>query len=146
VDDVRALVDAALFGFLADRRRALPDAEPLINEIERVARAGGKRLRPAFCIWAYRAGSGDDSEAIARAAGALELLHTFAPGLYGRILAPAFEAGNYGRRPIEPTAGHVLAPRPGGRTIDGGWRGHRRALARAFADAIRGALRGAFGR
>ena len=76
--DVRGLVERALFAFLEERRRALPDAEDLIAELERVARAGGKRLRPAFCVWGYRAGGGEDDEAIARAAASLELLHTFA--------------------------------------------------------------------
>jgi geranylgeranyl diphosphate synthase type I len=76
--DVRILVERALFAFLDDRRRALPDAEDLIAELVRVARAGGKRLRPAFCIWGYRAGGGADDDAIARAAASLELLHTFA--------------------------------------------------------------------
>ena len=56
----------------------LPDAEDLIAELERVARSGGKRLRPAFCVWGYRAGGGTDDDSIARAAASLELLHTFA--------------------------------------------------------------------
>jgi len=76
--DVRALVERALFAFLEERRRLLPDAEDLVAELERVARAGGKRLRPAFCVWGYRSGGGTDDEAIARAAASLELLHTFA--------------------------------------------------------------------
>jgi geranylgeranyl diphosphate synthase type I len=56
----------------------LPDAHDLLDELERVARAGGKRLRPAFCVWGYRAGGGTDDDAIARAGASLELLHTFA--------------------------------------------------------------------
>ena len=76
--DVRRLVERALFAFLDDRRRALPDAEDLLAELERVARSGGKRLRPAFCVWGYRAGGGRDDDSIARAAASLELLHTFA--------------------------------------------------------------------
>jgi geranylgeranyl diphosphate synthase type I len=76
--DVRALVERALYAFLEDRRRALPDADDLLAELQRVARAGGKRLRPAFCVWGYRAGGGTDDAAIARAAASLELLHTFA--------------------------------------------------------------------
>jgi geranylgeranyl diphosphate synthase type I len=77
-DDVRGLVERALYAFLEDRGRALPDAEDLMVELERVARSGGKRLRPAFCIWGYRAGGGTDNDSIARAAASLELLHTFA--------------------------------------------------------------------
>jgi geranylgeranyl diphosphate synthase type I len=44
--------------------------------------AGGKRIRPAFCYWGFRAAGGRDDgdigEAIVRAAAALELLHTMA--------------------------------------------------------------------
>jgi NAD(P)-dependent dehydrogenase (short-subunit alcohol dehydrogenase family) len=78
-----------------------------------------------------------------RAGRALELLHSFAPDLYGRILPAAFEAGNYGQRPMEPTAGEVLAPGKAERRVDGGWRRHgRRDLVRALADALKGAARG----
>jgi len=77
-DDLVASVDRALFGFLAERAVALPDDAALLAEIDRVVRAGGKRLRPAFCVWGYRAGGGTDQTAIARAAASLELLHTFA--------------------------------------------------------------------
>jgi NAD(P)-dependent dehydrogenase (short-subunit alcohol dehydrogenase family) len=78
-----------------------------------------------------------------RAGHALELLHSFAPDLYGRILPAAFEAGNYGRRPLAPTAGQVLAAEPGDRRVEGGWRRHgRRQLVGALVDALRGAARG----
>ena len=77
-DGVRGLVERALFDFLNDRRRTFIDAEDLIAELERVAHSGGKRLRPAFCIWGYRSGGGTDDDSIARAAASLELLHTFA--------------------------------------------------------------------
>ncbi|MGH9002490.1 MAG: polyprenyl synthetase family protein [Acidimicrobiia bacterium] len=41
--------------------------------------AGGKRLRPAFCHWAYVGAGGDpDSPVVVDAGAALELLHTFA--------------------------------------------------------------------
>ncbi len=41
--------------------------------------AGGKRLRPAFCYWAFVGVDGDpDDPAIVDAGAALELLHTFA--------------------------------------------------------------------
>jgi hypothetical protein len=39
--DVRALVEGALYAFLEDRRRVLPDADDLLAELDRVARAGG---------------------------------------------------------------------------------------------------------
>lgn len=75
---LHARVDEILVAFLAGRRRASPEAVPLIDEIERILTAGGKRLRPAFCYWGYRAASGTNDEAILKCAASLELLHTFA--------------------------------------------------------------------
>src|SRR5688500_513679 len=41
--------------------------------------AGGKRLRPAFCHWAYVGAGGDaDDPAVVDAGAGLALLHTFA--------------------------------------------------------------------
>jgi geranylgeranyl diphosphate synthase, type I len=40
--------------------------------------AGGKRLRPAFCYWGWRAAGGADCPQIIAAASALELLHASA--------------------------------------------------------------------
>ena len=55
---------------------------PLVDEVRRLIDAGGKRLRPTFCYWGYRAAAGADDGApdapIVRAAAALELLHTMA--------------------------------------------------------------------
>jgi geranylgeranyl diphosphate synthase type I len=82
LDAVRRPVDAVLRAFLAERRaevRAMDPAAPeLVEEIVRMLSAGGKRIRPALCRWAYRACGGPDGDAIVRAAAALELLHTFA--------------------------------------------------------------------
>ncbi len=75
-------VDAALEAFLGTCEHELwasdPAASPLIEEIRRLLGAGGKRLRPAFCYWGYRATGRPDGEPIVRAAAALELLHTMA--------------------------------------------------------------------
>ena len=63
-----------------DRWHAVdPDlAEPLIA-LRELVRAGGKRLRPAFCHWAYvGAGGAPDDDVVVDAGAALELLHTFA--------------------------------------------------------------------
>lgn len=73
-----SLVDERIGTFLAERRVAIPEASPLIDEIERVVRAGGKRLRPAFCYWGFRSAGGPDAEEILRLITAFELLHTFA--------------------------------------------------------------------
>ena len=51
---------------------------PLLDEVIRLVRSGGKRLRPAFCFWGYRAAGGEDDEAILRVGAGLELFHTFA--------------------------------------------------------------------
>jgi geranylgeranyl diphosphate synthase type I len=79
---VRRRVDEALASFLQERREAMaviaPEAAEMVDELRRVVAAGGKRIRPAFCYWGYRAAGGDDGEPIVRAAAALELFHTFA--------------------------------------------------------------------
>jgi geranylgeranyl diphosphate synthase, type I len=82
LDPLRSRVDDVLFRFLDGRRgetaALAPGAAALIDEISRLLRAGGKRLRPALCYWGYRATGALDGEEILRPAAALELLHTFA--------------------------------------------------------------------
>jgi geranylgeranyl diphosphate synthase type I len=78
IEDLRDLVDAELHRFLAAARDELVEAGPLLDEIERLISAGGKRLRPSFCYWGFRATGRPHSDEIVRAAAALELLHTFA--------------------------------------------------------------------
>jgi geranylgeranyl diphosphate synthase type I len=72
------LVDVRIRSFLEERRVAVPQATSLIAEIDRVISAGGKRLRPAFCYWGYRAAGGAEGDEIVGVASAFELLHTFA--------------------------------------------------------------------
>lgn len=78
----RGLVDPALRGFLADRRAELaaldPSAAVLVDELQRLSDAGGKRIRPALCYWSFRAAGGTQVESVANACVALELLHTSA--------------------------------------------------------------------
>ena len=80
--DVRARVDEELTAFLEGRRAELaaiaPPSEMLVAELQRLVAAGGKRIRPAFCYWGYRAAGGPDGDPIVRVAAAIELLHTFA--------------------------------------------------------------------
>ncbi len=53
-------------------------AEPMA-EIQRLVLSGGKRLRPAFCHWAFVGAGGDPDAAIVVDAGAaFELMHAFA--------------------------------------------------------------------
>jgi geranylgeranyl diphosphate synthase type I len=85
-DELRARVEEGLRAILDARREAIareePSATELVDEIRRLLDAGGKRIRPAFCYWGFRAAGGADeggAEApIVRAAAALELLHTMA--------------------------------------------------------------------
>ena len=84
--DLRERVDAVLTAFLDERvrdaERLDAAARPPVEEIARLVAAGGKRIRPAFCYWGFRAAGGADpggrDEPIVRAAAALELLHTMA--------------------------------------------------------------------
>ena len=82
LEAVRARLDPALLGFLADRRAELaamdPSAAVLVDELERLVRAGGKRIRPALCYWAFRAAGGADGDPIVSVGVGLELLHTSA--------------------------------------------------------------------
>jgi geranylgeranyl diphosphate synthase type I len=78
LDSLRAAVDDELEAFLVQRAVGLPENEPLIHELLRVIQAGGKRFRPAFCYWGFRAAGGRHSDEIVRASASLELLHTFA--------------------------------------------------------------------
>src|SRR5438128_10791707 len=82
LDELRPRVDAELLAFLDRSRGELAaldrDASLLVDEIERLVRAGGKRVRPAFCYLGHLAAGGIDGPEIVRAAAALELLHTFA--------------------------------------------------------------------
>ncbi|MFZ4515900.1 MAG: polyprenyl synthetase family protein [Acidimicrobiia bacterium] len=50
-----------------------------LESLASLIHAGGKRLRPAFCFWAFVGAGGDpDDPLITDACAALELLHTFA--------------------------------------------------------------------
>ncbi len=64
---------------LARWRAVDPDlAEPLVA-LRDLVLAGGKRLRPAFCHWAFvGAGGAPDDAVVVDAGAALEMLHTFA--------------------------------------------------------------------
>jgi geranylgeranyl diphosphate synthase, type I len=80
--DLRARVDKALHDFL---QRATAPLAGIAEELTEVADAtaafvldGGKRLRPAFCYWGFRAAGGSDGDDIVRAAGSLELLQACA--------------------------------------------------------------------
>jgi geranylgeranyl diphosphate synthase, type I len=78
LDELRSEIDAELARSISERGAALPEGRLMLEEIERLIRAGGKRLRPAFCYWGFRAAGGEHGSRVVRAAASLELLHTFA--------------------------------------------------------------------
>ncbi|HLF70263.1 MAG TPA: polyprenyl synthetase family protein, partial [Actinomycetota bacterium] len=64
---------------LRDRMRSIhPPCVEMVDEIERLVRSGGKRIRPTFCYMAFRGLGGEHCPEIILAASSLEMLHTFA--------------------------------------------------------------------
>jgi len=78
---IRTEVARALEAFLARQRETLvaigDDLLPCLDAMAGLL-AGGKRLRPAFCYWGWRAAGGVDCPEIFTAASALELLQASA--------------------------------------------------------------------
>ncbi|CNE59706.1 geranylgeranyl pyrophosphate synthase [Mycobacterium tuberculosis] len=78
---IRKEVDEALLGFVDRQRPALltisDDLAPLLSALDALL-GGGKRLRPAFCYWGWRAAGGEDGPGIVAAAASLELLQASA--------------------------------------------------------------------
>jgi geranylgeranyl diphosphate synthase type I len=77
-DQLKDAIEGSLSVFLDRRSAEVPDAAVLIDEIRAMIAAGGKRLRPAFCYWGYRAAGAEHGNEIVAAAASLELLHAFA--------------------------------------------------------------------
>lgn len=79
--DLGRRVQAELDQFLAVKNVELtaidPELRQALEAIEEFAR-GGKRLRPAFCYWAWRGAGQPDCEEIITAAASLELLQAAA--------------------------------------------------------------------
>ncbi|MDN3353143.1 polyprenyl synthetase family protein [Actinomadura sp. DC4] len=79
--DLRGRIDQALDEFVDSEAAELLalDAElaPVAEQM-RISVAGGKRIRPAFCYWGWRAAGQPDSDAMIRAAASLELVHAAA--------------------------------------------------------------------
>jgi geranylgeranyl diphosphate synthase, type I len=72
---IRTLLDAELLRWTA----VDPDLAAPLASLRDLVLAGGKRLRPAFCHWAFVGAGGDPSDSRVVDAGAgLEMLHTFA--------------------------------------------------------------------
>lgn len=81
VEDVRARVSSALRVFIAERETILTDVGQDVGELHSAIvdfTGAGKRLRPLFCWWGWRAAGGDNVEAAIVAAASLELLQACA--------------------------------------------------------------------
>ncbi len=79
--DIPAEVQRALTAYLDVQARKLSAVGPeLAAQVEaaRDATSGGKRLRPSFCYWGFRAAGGDPALPILAAAASLEMLHVSA--------------------------------------------------------------------
>lgn len=75
---INARLDACFETFQANLDAIDPQLAPMANVAKAIVDAGGKRIRPAFVWWGYRAtGIRPDPEALT-VATAVELLHTFA--------------------------------------------------------------------
>jgi geranylgeranyl diphosphate synthase type I len=86
LDRLRGAVSEALADFLGRQRETLaamdPALVPVADEVCALAE-GGKRLRPAFAYWGWRAardagGNAEDESAVLRAVAALEFVHASA--------------------------------------------------------------------
>src|SRR3546814_425327 len=76
---VEARLDALLSAEVARWRALSPNLEPPLDSLRSLVMNGGKRLRPAFCFWAYCGAGGDpESPAVIDAGAAFEMLQAFA--------------------------------------------------------------------
>jgi geranylgeranyl diphosphate synthase type I len=81
--EFREATSQALVAFVDAQAEPLeamgPELQPLLGMTHR-ALSGGKRLRPAFCVWSYLAAGGEVEHLppVIRAAASLELLHVSA--------------------------------------------------------------------
>lgn len=79
VDSVNARVRQALDEHFRIWTEIDPALDLPLSSIRRLVLSGGKRLRPAFCYWGFRAAGGSpDDPTVIDAGAAFELLHAFA--------------------------------------------------------------------
>lgn len=82
LDGVGSRVNGLLDDFLRARTNELIDLDPALQpvgeSVSKLVSAGGKRIRPAFVWWGYRAAQAGADPEVLKPAGAVELLHTFA--------------------------------------------------------------------
>ena len=80
-NNLRGRVQVALDDFVAEHKALMnsvsPDTLSLVDSLQGLL-AGGKRLRPAFAYWGFRAAGGLDSDSVLRACASLEFLQACA--------------------------------------------------------------------
>jgi geranylgeranyl diphosphate synthase type I len=79
--EIAGEVQRVLTGFLDKQAERLAAIGPELDAQVAAARdatSGGKRLRPSFCYWGFRAAGGDPALPILAAAASLEMLHVSA--------------------------------------------------------------------
>jgi geranylgeranyl diphosphate synthase type I len=124
---IAARVEARIGGLLDDelgRWSAVdPDLVEPLTALRDLVLAGGKRLRPAFCHWAYvGAGGHPDDRLVVDAGAALELLHTFAL-VHDDIMDGSSTRRGTDTIHVQFEAGHAMA----------GWRGEARRFGEGVA-------------
>ena len=80
-EDLRARVEVIVNDFLDEHCELLLTVSPDLSALGDAVRdlmAGGKRLRPAFCYWGWRAAGGSPTDAAYQAASSLEFLQACA--------------------------------------------------------------------
>lgn len=144
-DQMLTRVEERIGELLADERRRWSTVNRrgavLVDTVAALVGAGGKRLRPAFCLSGYLAAGGDPARnVVVEVAAALEFLHAFAL-LHDDVLDDS------SMRRGAPTAHVVHAEEH----RDNGWRGESRRfgegvanlagdLAHIYADRLAGVL------
>jgi geranylgeranyl diphosphate synthase, type I len=76
---VEERIDVLLRGEQARWRAVAPELDAPLGALRSLVAEGGKRLRPAFCFWAFVGAGGDPADPrVTDVAAAIELLHAFA--------------------------------------------------------------------
>ncbi|GAA3374039.1 polyprenyl synthetase family protein [Streptomyces racemochromogenes] len=78
---LKSRVDQVLAAFVTAEAEALADIDAALGPVGdqlHTATRHGKRLRAAFCYWGWRGAGQPDSDALVRAAAAIELVHAAA--------------------------------------------------------------------
>lgn len=125
-DRVASRLDELLAGELHRWAALDPDLHDPMVEIRRLVLGGGKRLRPAFCHWAFVGTGGDPgAAAVVDAGAAFELMHAFAL-FHDDVMDDAAS------RRGQPTTHTVFAERHAA----AGWRGESRRFGEGVAILI----------